>query len=43
MLTQRRRLFNCNAVYNPQVQIKEEGQFETLGYRVFFFNNSGRK
>ncbi|KAI3448210.1 hypothetical protein Pfo_004875 [Paulownia fortunei] len=42
-LTQRRRLFTCSAIYNPQVQTKEEGQPETLEYRVFFLDNSGKK
>lgn len=37
------RLFSCRAIYNPQVQITEEGQPETLDYRVFFVNNSGKK
>ncbi|KAK6156735.1 hypothetical protein DH2020_010983 [Rehmannia glutinosa] len=43
LLTQKRRLFNCSAIYNPQVQTKEEGQPETLDYRVFFLDNSGKK
>ncbi|KAL6555574.1 Soluble inorganic pyrophosphatase 6, chloroplastic [Orobanche hederae] len=30
-------------IYNPRVQIKEEGQSETLDYRVFFLDNSGKK
>lgn len=38
-----KRLFSCNAIYNPEVQIKEEGQPETLDYRVFFVTNSGKK
>ncbi|KAH9694847.1 Soluble inorganic pyrophosphatase 6 [Citrus sinensis] len=38
-----KRLFSCRAIYNPQVQITEEGQPETLDYRVFFVNNSGKK
>ncbi|XP_012459452.1 soluble inorganic pyrophosphatase 6, chloroplastic isoform X1 [Gossypium raimondii] len=38
-----KRLFSCNAIYNPQVQIKREGQPETLDYRVFFEDNSGKK
>lgn len=37
------RLFTCRAIYNPEVQIKEEGQPETLDYRVFFVENSGKK
>ncbi|KAL0376026.1 UNVERIFIED_CONTAM: Soluble inorganic pyrophosphatase 6, chloroplastic [Sesamum calycinum] len=36
LLTQRRRFFNCTAIYNPQFQIKEEGQPETLDYRSSF-------
>ncbi|XP_077217592.1 soluble inorganic pyrophosphatase 6, chloroplastic-like isoform X2 [Tasmannia lanceolata] len=42
-LTKPRRLFTCRALYNPQVRIKEEGQPETLDYRVFFIDNSGKK
>lgn len=38
-----KRLFSCRAIYNPQVQITEEGQPETLDYRVFFVDNSGKK
>ncbi|MBA0562267.1 hypothetical protein Golob_007326 [Gossypium lobatum] len=38
-----KRLFSCNAIYNPQVQIKHEGQPETLDYRVFFEDTSGKK
>lgn len=38
-----KRLFSCNAIYNPQVHIKEEGQPETLDYRVFFEDASGKK
>ncbi|XP_075520793.1 soluble inorganic pyrophosphatase 6, chloroplastic [Primulina tabacum] len=41
--TLKRRLFTCNAVFNPQFQTKEEGQPETLDYRVFFVDNSGKK
>ncbi|PON39772.1 Inorganic pyrophosphatase [Parasponia andersonii] len=38
-----KRSFTCRAIYNPQVQIKEEGQPETLDYRVFFLDGSGKK
>ncbi|XP_010092532.2 soluble inorganic pyrophosphatase 6, chloroplastic [Morus notabilis] len=38
-----RRSFACRAIYNPQVQVKEEGQAETLDYRVFFLDGSGKK
>lgn len=38
-----KRLFSCNAIFNPQVQIKQEGQPETLDYRVFFEDTSGKK
>nr|GMD07224.1 soluble inorganic pyrophosphatase 6, chloroplastic-like [Ipomoea batatas]GMD08788.1 soluble inorganic pyrophosphatase 6, chloroplastic-like [Ipomoea batatas] len=41
--SQKRRLYTCRAIYNPQVQIKEEGQPETLDYRVFFVDNSGKR
>jgi hypothetical protein len=38
------RLFTCRAIYNPEaLQIKEEGQPETLDYRVFFVDNSSKK
>lgn len=40
---QKRRLFTCSAIYNPQLQTKEEGQPETLDYRVFLEDNSGKK
>ncbi|WMV50958.1 hypothetical protein MTR67_044343 [Solanum verrucosum] len=40
---QRRRLFSCSAIYNPQIQIKQHGQPETLDYRVFFAEDSGKK
>ncbi|KAM7250255.1 hypothetical protein ACFE04_022138 [Oxalis oulophora] len=40
----KRSLFTCKAIFNPQqLQIKEEGQFETLDYRVFFHDASGKK
>ncbi|KAF5743962.1 soluble inorganic pyrophosphatase 6 chloroplastic-like [Tripterygium wilfordii] len=38
-----KRLFACNALYRPEVQVKEDGQPETLDYRVFFVDNSGKK
>ncbi|KAL5538024.1 hypothetical protein UlMin_045578 [Ulmus minor] len=38
-----KRSFACRAIYNPQVLIKEEGQPETLDYRVFFEDSSGKK
>lgn len=39
-----RRRFTCRAVYNTEeVLIKEEGQPETLDYRVFLVNHSGKK
>ncbi|TKY71554.1 Soluble inorganic pyrophosphatase 6 [Spatholobus suberectus] len=38
-----RRSYNCRAIYNPQVVVKEEGQPETLDYRVFFVEKSGKK
>ncbi|VFQ75114.1 unnamed protein product [Cuscuta campestris] len=41
--SQKRRLFTCSAIYRPQVQIKEEGKPETLDYRVFFVDSSGKK
>ncbi|KAG4945470.1 Soluble inorganic pyrophosphatase 6, chloroplastic [Glycine soja] len=38
-----RRSYTCRAIYNPQVVVKEEGQPETLDYRVFFVDKSGKK
>ncbi|XP_010271538.1 PREDICTED: soluble inorganic pyrophosphatase 6, chloroplastic-like [Nelumbo nucifera] len=38
-----KRLFTCKSLYKPQFQIKEEGHPETLDYRVFFLDKSGRK
>ncbi|KFK28142.1 hypothetical protein AALP_AA8G477800 [Arabis alpina] len=38
-----KRPFSCNAIYNPQVQTIEQGQSETLDYRVFFQDGSGKK
>ncbi|KAI3827920.1 hypothetical protein L1987_02009 [Smallanthus sonchifolius] len=42
-LVSKKRGFACSALYRPDVQIKEEGQPETLDYRVFFLDNSGKK
>ncbi|KAF2296495.1 hypothetical protein GH714_040458 [Hevea brasiliensis] len=39
----KRSLFTCTALHKPEFQIKEEGQPETLDYRVFFRDNSGKK
>nr|ATJ00692.1 soluble inorganic pyrophosphatase 8 [Hevea brasiliensis] len=39
----KRSLFTCTALHKPDVLIKEEGQPETLDYRVFFLDNSGKK
>ena len=38
-----KRPFSCSAIYNPQVKVKDEGQPETLDYRVFFLDGSGKK
>lgn len=38
-----KRPFSCSAIYNPQVKVNEEGQPETLDYRVFFLDGSGKK
>ena len=38
-----KRSYTCRAIYNPQVQVKEEGQPESLDYRVFFVDKSGKK
>ncbi|KAJ1396572.1 Inorganic pyrophosphatase [Sesbania bispinosa] len=37
------RSFTCKAIYNPQVSVKEEGQPQTLDYRAFFVDQSGKK
>ncbi|RWR74052.1 soluble inorganic pyrophosphatase 6, chloroplastic-like protein [Cinnamomum micranthum f. kanehirae] len=40
----RRFLFTCTALHNPSnVQTKEEGQPQTLDYRVFFMDTAGKK
>ncbi|KAG7977316.1 hypothetical protein I3843_05G025800 [Carya illinoinensis] len=38
-----KRLLTCSAIYNPEVQIKEAGPPETLDYRLFFSDSSGKK
>ncbi|GMH03057.1 hypothetical protein Nepgr_004896 [Nepenthes gracilis] len=39
-----KKLFSCRAIYRPEeIQVKDEGQPETLDYRVFFLHNSGKK
>nr|VDC84844.1 unnamed protein product [Brassica rapa] len=38
-----KRPFSCSSIYNPHVKVKEEGQPETLDYRVFFLDGSGKK
>uniref|UniRef100_A0A6N2LV61 inorganic diphosphatase n=1 Tax=Salix viminalis TaxID=40686 RepID=A0A6N2LV61_SALVM len=38
-----KRLFSCKSIYNPGFQIKEEGQPETLDYRVYFLDSSDKK
>ncbi|XP_022988861.1 soluble inorganic pyrophosphatase 6, chloroplastic-like [Cucurbita maxima] len=38
-----RKSFSCRALYIPEVKIKEEGLPETLDYRVFFTDQSGKK
>ncbi|KAE9595045.1 hypothetical protein Lal_00041254 [Lupinus albus] len=35
--------YTCRAIYNPQLLVKEDGQPETLDYRVFFHDQSGKK
>lgn len=37
------RAFTCTALYRPEIEIKEEGAPETLQYRVFFHDKSGKK
>ncbi|KAM7482373.1 hypothetical protein LguiB_006956 [Lonicera macranthoides] len=43
LLLSKKRFFNCRALYKPSIQTKEEGLPETLDYRVFFLDNSGKK
>ncbi|RDX96040.1 Soluble inorganic pyrophosphatase 6, chloroplastic [Mucuna pruriens] len=38
-----RRSYSCRAIYNPQFVVKEEGQPETLDYRLFLVDKSGKK
>lgn len=38
-----KRSYTCRAIYNPEVLVKEEGQPETLDYRVFYVDKSGKK
>jgi len=38
-----KRPFSCSAIYNPQVKVQEEGPAESLDYRVFFLDGSGKK
>lgn len=38
-----KRLFSCSAIHNPQLHVKEQGQPETLDYRVFFHDSSDKK
>ncbi|XP_022972501.1 soluble inorganic pyrophosphatase 6, chloroplastic-like [Cucurbita maxima] len=38
-----RKSFSCKALYIPEVKTKEQGQPETLDYRVFFTDQSGKK
>lgn len=39
-----KRLFTCRSIYRPEeIQLREEGKPETLDYRVFFLDNSGKK
>ncbi|KAK8961757.1 hypothetical protein KSP40_PGU020931 [Platanthera guangdongensis] len=37
------RPFACTALYKPDFSVKEEGTKETLDYRVFFIDSSGKK
>ncbi|CAN8251648.1 unnamed protein product [Cochlearia groenlandica] len=43
LVVKSKRPFSCNAIYNPKVQTIEQGQSETLDYRVFFQDGSGKK
>eukprot|EP00252_Welwitschia_mirabilis_P016899 TRINITY_DN37644_c0_g1_i1.p1 TRINITY_DN37644_c0_g1~~TRINITY_DN37644_c0_g1_i1.p1 ORF type:complete len:305 (-),score=54.22 TRINITY_DN37644_c0_g1_i1:159-1073(-) len=38
-----RKTFTCKALVKPEIEVKEEGLSETLDYRVFFYDKSGRK
>lgn len=37
------RGFTCRALYRPEIETKEDGTPQTLDYRVFFFEKSGKK
>nr|ABR17648.1 unknown [Picea sitchensis] len=37
------RGFTCRALYRPDIETKEEGTPQTLDYRIFFFEKSGKK
>ncbi|CAK8530379.1 unnamed protein product [Lathyrus sativus] len=37
------RSYTCKAIYYPEVTVKEDGQPQTLDYRVFFHDKSGKK
>lgn len=37
------RSYTCKAIYYPEVSVKEEGEPQTLDYRVFFHDKSGKK
>lgn len=39
----KRQILTCTALQKPEISVKEEGQPETLDYRVFFLDSSGKK
>lgn len=42
-LSNNKRLFSCKSLFKPEIITKEDGLPETLDYRVFFLEKSGRK
>ncbi|KAK1359155.1 Inorganic diphosphatase [Heracleum sosnowskyi] len=43
IFTSKNRLFSCKSLFKPEIITKEDGLPETLDYRVFFLEKSGRK
>lgn len=42
-LSSKKRLFSCKSLFKPEIITKEDGLPETLDYRVFFLEKSGKK
>ncbi|XP_020272603.1 soluble inorganic pyrophosphatase 6, chloroplastic, partial [Asparagus officinalis] len=39
----KRQILTCTALHKPEISVEEKGQPETLDYRVFFLDSSGKK